>query len=96
MPSPPGASAPQRSLVERVCKFAGAAQWSVFQSAPSPTGAGNADRSYSPLWRMVLVRWSPAAVRQELRSEEAILAAQDRGELTLTVTDVVLNCPVVR
>jgi hypothetical protein len=37
----------------------------------------------------------PAAGR-ELRSEEAILAAQERGDVTLTVTGVEPNCPVVR
>ncbi len=96
LPSPMGSNAAQRSLVERVYKFAGAEQWSVFQSAPSPTGPGNADRNYSPLWRMVQVHWTNAAARRELTAEEAILAAQDRGDLTLTVTDVVLNCAVVR
>lgn len=45
------------SAVERVYKFADDSQITVFQSAPSPTGPANADASYSPLWRMVLVRW---------------------------------------
>jgi hypothetical protein len=68
----------------------------VFQSAPLPTGGANADRSYSPLWRMVLVRWlKPGAVR-ELRSEEEVLAAQERGDLALEVTDIVVNCPITR
>ena len=84
------------SLVERVYKFVNGEQITVFQSAPLPTGGANADRSYSPLWRMVLVRWlKPAAVR-ELRSEEEVLAAQERGDLALEVTDIVVNCPITR
>ncbi|MDZ4076685.1 MAG: hypothetical protein U1E04_18265 [Hylemonella sp.] len=84
------------SIVERVYKFPGKEQISVFQSAPLPTGGANADRSYSPLWRIVMVRWlQPAAVR-ELRSEEEVLAAQERGELALQVTDIVANCPITR
>jgi hypothetical protein len=89
----PGAA---RSLVERVYAFPGKEQFPVFQSGPSPTGADSADRDYSPLWRMVAVRWVRPAAGRELRSEEAILAAQERGEVTLTVTGVVLNCPIVR
>jgi len=84
------------SIVERVYKFPGKEQISVFQSAPLPTGGANADRSYSPLWRIVMVRWrQPAAVR-ELRSEEEVLAAQERGELALQITDIVANCPIIR
>jgi len=84
------------SLVERVYKFVNGEQITVFQSAPLPTGGANADRSYSPLWRMVLVRWlRPGAVR-ELRSEEEVLAAQERGEISLEVTDIVVNCPITR
>ncbi len=84
------------SVVERVYKFPGREQISVFQSAPLPTGGANADRSYSPLWRIVMVRWrQPAAVR-ELRSEEQVLAAEERGELALQITDIVANCPIVR
>jgi hypothetical protein len=86
----------RRSVVERVYKFSGGEQISIFQSAPSPTGAGNADRSYSPLWRLVLVRWlRPAAVR-ELASEEQLLAAADRGEVAMDMTNIVVNCPITR
>jgi len=84
------------SIVERVYKFPGKEQISVFQSAPLPTGGANADRSYSPLWRIVMVRWlRPAAVR-ELRSEEEVLAAEERGELALQITGIVANCPITR
>lgn len=84
------------SLLERVYKFSRDEQISVFQSGPDPAGAANADRDYSPLWRLVLVTWTvPAAVR-ELRSEAEILAAEERRELTLEVTGVVVNCPVTR
>ena len=84
-----------KSLVERVYKFPNEEQISVFQSAPSPVGAENQDRSYSPLWQVVLVRWANPAAARELKSEEAVLAAVDSGAVTLEATRVVLNCPIV-
>lgn len=85
-----------RSLLERVYKFSQNEQISVFQSGPQPTGPLNADSSYSPLWRLVLVhRLTPGGLR-EMTSEEDILAAEERGEVRLEVTDIVINCPITR
>lgn len=89
-------SLPGTSLVERVYKFPKNEQISVFQSAPSPVGADNQDRNYSPLWRVVMVNWQAPAVARELKSEEEILAAEERREVVLEVTDIVVNCPVIR
>lgn len=86
----------RRSLLERVYKFANDEQRSVFQSAPVPTGAANTSVAYSPLWRVVVVRRVRASGTPELKSEEAVLAAADRGEVTLEVTDIVVNCPITR
>lgn len=82
------------SLTERVYKFADGRQISIFPSAPAAPGA-TPDPNYSPLWRLVLVAWKPGAAVRELRSEEALLAAADAGELTLSVTDIVVNCPIL-
>ena len=87
--------AAQGGVLERVYAFSDHTQRPVFQSAPGPVGAQSTDKSYSPLWRVVSVAWRGRKQPQELQSEEAILAAEDRGELTLSVTRVVLNCPVV-
>ena len=84
------------SLVERVYKFADDSQITVFQSAPSPTGPSNADTAYSPLWRMVLVRWRRPSGARELTSEEQILRAADSDEVSLEVTNIVVNCPITR
>jgi hypothetical protein len=90
-PAPAG-----QTLFERVYMFEGESQINVFPSAPLPAGARNTDAGYSPLWRVVMVRWLRPAVRRELRSEEAVLAAADRGDVALDVTGTVANCPVVR
>ena len=89
-------SSPGRSLLERVYKFSKNEQISVFQSAPRPVGAENQDRSYSPLWRVVMVNWKAPANARELKSEEEILAAEQKEELSLEITDIVVNCPVTR
>ncbi|MBV8379964.1 MAG: hypothetical protein JO369_04260 [Paucibacter sp.] len=90
------AAPPGRSLLERVYKFPNNEQISVFQSAPAPAGPENRDRNYSPLWRLVLVRWiRPEAVR-ELKSEEELLAAEERKDLVFELTGIVVNCPIVR
>lgn len=86
----------QASLTERVYKFADGVQISVFASGPAPLSAALPDPNYSPLWRLVLVTWKSGATVRELRSEEAVLAAADAGELALAVTDIVVNCPITR
>lgn len=62
-------AAPGPSLLERVYEFPRDEQISIFQSAPAPVGAGNRDRNYSPLWRVVLVHWRSRARMRVLRSE---------------------------
>jgi hypothetical protein len=87
---------PGSSLVERVYKFVNGEQISIFQSAPSPTGPDNKDRTYSPLWRVAEVKWLVAAESRILRSEEELLAAQERGQVSITDTEIVVNCPITR
>lgn len=82
------------SLTERVYKFTDGAQISIFASGPAPAGSAP-DVNYSPLWRLVLVHWKPGRPLRELRSEEAVLAAADAGDVELTVTGIVVNCPIV-
>lgn len=85
-----------RSILERVYKFPGAEQISIFQSAPSPIGGDNADKNYSPLWRLVLVNWIKADRMRVLKSESELLSAEEQGEVSLKVTDIVVNCPVTK
>lgn len=89
-------AAPGRAFVERVYKFPNDEQISIFPSGPNPVGPDNKDRSYSPLWRVVMVRWVEPALQRELRSEEELFAAEDRKQVVLEVTDIVVNCPVTR
>jgi hypothetical protein len=91
----PGRSGPSRSALERIYGFPNREQASVLPSAPQPLGPGSRDDTYSPLWRVVEVRWQPGRAIATLRSEEQVLAAAERGDVALTTTDLVVNCPVV-
>lgn len=82
--------------VEKAYKFPNDEQATVLPSIPRPVGGANADASYSPLWVLVMVRWKPGVTPHTLKSEEAVLAAEDKGEVELTRTRIVANWPVVR
>jgi hypothetical protein len=82
--------------VERAYKFPGDEQATVLPSIPRPVGGTNADPTYSPLWVLVMVRWKPGVKPHTLTSEEAVLAAEEKGEVELTRTKIVANWPVVR
>ena len=86
----------RNSLVERVYKFPGNEQISIFQSAPTPIGPDNKDRAYSPLWRVTEVKWIMTSGFRVLKSEEELLVARDKGEVSVIDTEIVVNCPVTR
>lgn len=70
-------------------------QHNIVDSVPSPFGPANAAADYSPLWRVTLVTWQTGFTPKTLTSEAAVLAARDAGMITLTATDIVVNCPVI-
>lgn len=86
----------RRSSVDKVYSVTNFQQPSVFASAPRPVGAASTDTTYSPLWQMVKVTWQPGRGPRELRSEEAVLDAAEKGDVVLEPTPVVLNCPIVQ
>jgi hypothetical protein len=86
----------RRSSVDKVYAVTNFQQPSIFASAPRPVGPASQDVAYSPLWQMVKVRWQAGRAPRELRSEEAVLAAAEQGDVLLEPTPVVLNCPIVQ
>ena len=85
----------QPSSLDKVYSVTNFQQASIFASAPFPMGSTSLDTAYSPLWQMVKVTWVAGRPPQTLKSEEAVLAAVDRGAVVLESTRVVLNCPIV-
>lgn len=91
-PKPPG----QKTILERVYMFPNGEQDRVvFASIPDPVGPSSQDAIYSPIWLAYNVTWQAGQSARSLRSEEAVLAAEEAGEVTVERTNAVLNCPVV-
>ena len=84
-----------RSSVDIVYGVTNFSQGSIFASAPEPVGAGNQDPSYSPLWQLAKVTWRTGRAPHVLKSEEDILDAAEHGVVDVSMTRVVLNCPIV-
>ncbi len=61
----------------------------VFSSEPGET-------SYSPLWQEVTVKWKSGVTPVLLVKDDQINELAGKGELTVTPTPVVLNCPIVK
>ena len=71
-------------------------QGNVIPSAPIPAGPKNTDKSYTPLWQVSTVTWKAGTTTPHtLKSEEEVLAAARAGFVTITKTNIVVNCPVI-
>jgi hypothetical protein len=53
------------------------------------------DAGYTPLWRVVMVRFADGVAPRLLRSAAEVRVARAAGEVTLRQTNVVVNCPVL-
>lgn len=70
-------------------------QSNIVPSAPIPEGPNNTDPDYTPLWRVSLVTWANPARAHTLKSEDEVKTAAAAGEVTLTQTNIVVNCPMI-
>jgi hypothetical protein len=63
---------------------------------PNVADSQPGDPGYSPLWRINNVEWKQGVSPKELKSETDILSAKKNGELTISSSDSVVNCPFVQ
>lgn len=75
--------------------FTNSNQFNIVPSAPNPPGPNSTDTAYQPLWQVSTVTWQAGATRRTLKSESELLNASARGEVTITKTNIVINCPIV-
>lgn len=90
--APALANAPSPVPIYAVTNFA---QGNIVPSAPSPAGPRNTSQGYSPLWQVSMVTWNSGVTPQLLRSEQDVLAMQMAGNLTVTKTNIIVNCSIV-
>ncbi len=83
--SPMSATSPMYFVVGR----AAPGQLAVFGSEPGGT-------DYSPLWQEFIVKWKKGVKPVLLTSDNATLAKQAKGKLTVTATKVILNSPILQ
>jgi hypothetical protein len=89
------ANAANSQAVDDIYVFSNFKQPNVVPSAPHPFGPQNADPDYTPLWQVSSVTWNPGSQPRVLTSEAAIRDAASNNELTISKTDIVLNCPIL-
>ena len=66
-------------------------QASVVDSIPG-------DPNYTPLWKVSIVEWKTTSGTTPtiLGSDDAIAQAASKGQITITPTKVVVNCPILQ
>ena len=82
------------------------AQFYVFKNGIKGTGTlgfqptvGNAqpgDANYSPLWKINIVEWKNGVTPTQLKSEKEVIDAKTKGDLIVTPTNIVADCPFVK
>lgn len=89
------ASLPGTGAVDDIFVFTAGNQGNVLASAPHPAGPTNTDTNYSPLWQVSLVSFNNGRTRRVLKSQAEIEDAAKNGDVTITKTDITVECSVV-
>jgi hypothetical protein len=89
------ATLPVTGAVDDIFVFTNFQQGNVLASAPDPAGPDNTDPNYSPLWQVSLVSWNAGRRPRALTSQADILNAARTGDVTITKTDITVECSVI-
>ena len=79
--------------VDDIFVFTNFSQGNVLASAPNPTGPGNTDTDYSPLWQVNLVSWVKG--RPTVLTSQAAITAAQNGFVSVQKTPIIVECSVV-
>jgi hypothetical protein len=79
--------------VDDIFVFTNFSQGNVLASAPNPTGPGNTDTDYSPLWQVNLVSWVKG--RPTVLTSQADITAAQNGFVSVQKTPIIVECSVV-
>lgn len=86
---------PGTAAVDDIYVFTNVTQGNVLASAPNPAGPANSNTAYSPLWQVNLVSWNSGHRSRPLTSEADISKAASAGEVTITKTNITVECSVI-
>jgi hypothetical protein len=86
---------PGSGAVDDIFVFTNFSQGNVLASAPNPAGPTNTNTDYSPLWQVNLVSWNAGHRARALTSQADILNAAAAGEVTITKTNIIVECSVI-
>jgi hypothetical protein len=86
---------PGSGAVDDIFVFTNFSQGNVLASAPNPAGPANTNRDYSPLWQVSLVSWNAGHRARRLTSQADILNAAAAGDVTITKTNITVECSVI-
>jgi hypothetical protein len=86
---------PGSGAVDDIFVFTNFSQGNVLASAPNPAGPANTDTDYSPLWQVNLVSWNSGHPGRALTSQADILNAAAAGDVTITKTNITVECSVI-
>lgn len=96
LPPADAARTPGRSSsVARVFAITNFKQGNILSALPLPSGSSNGNPEYTPLWQMIQVSWQAGHTPRLLRSQEEVLDAEEKQEVALVYTRIVINCPVL-
>ena len=86
---------PGSEAVDDIFVFTNFSQGNVLASAPNPAGPANTKTDYSPLWQVSLVSWNAGHRARALTSQADILNAAAVGNVTITKTNITVECSVI-
>ena len=88
--------APQSALAQIYVFKNGIKGTGVLGFQPNVVDSIPGESKYSPLWKINLVEWKDASTAAVLGSDDDIMDAFNKGQVTITPTNIVVNCPIVQ
>ena len=95
VPSLANALTAQPPAVDDIYAVTNFQQSNILPSAPIPAGPKNSNVAYTPLWQVSTVTWRAGATPYTLKSEADVRAAESARLVTISKTNIVVNCPIV-
>ena len=86
---------PGTGAVDDIFVSANFQQGNVLVSTPDPAGPANPDPNYSPFWQISLVSWNAGHRPRALSLQTEILNATRAGDVTITKSDITVECSVI-